>query len=162
MICMEKFVFDTNILIDLKHFNPLVFKSLWENIQFMLEINMIYSVLEVHNELSKTEDMLNEKWEEFDRKFGFFIDLSEKANSMEYWEVMRELEIFETFQKHGEREHYWADPYLISVAKVDGSIVVTNETMNRNPKRKIPFVCQELGIPCMTFDEFMIHNGWQW
>ena len=123
---------------------------------------MIYSVLEVHNELSKTEDMLNEKWEEFDRKFGFFIDLSEKANSMEYWEVMRELEIFETFQKHGEREHYWADPYLISVAKVDGSIVVTNETMNRNPKRKIPFVCQELGIPCMTFDEFMIHNGWQW
>ena len=84
MICMEKFVFDTNILIDLKHFNPLVFKSLWENIQFMLEINMIYSVLEVHNELSKTEDMLNEKWEEFDRKFGFFIDLSEKANSIEY------------------------------------------------------------------------------
>ena len=39
MICMEKFVFDTNILNDLKHFNPLVFKSLWENIQFMLELN---------------------------------------------------------------------------------------------------------------------------
>ena len=31
-----------------------------------------------------------------------------------------------------------------------------------NPKRKIPFVCNELDIPCITFDEFMIHHGWQW
>lgn len=34
---MDSFVFDTNVLIDLKHYNPLVFKSLWQNIFSMLE-----------------------------------------------------------------------------------------------------------------------------
>ena len=158
---METFVFDTNILIDLKHYNPMVFKSLWNNIYCMLENNTIYSVPEVHNELSKTEDSLNEKWEDIDEKYGFFVDLSER-NSLDYWNAMRMLESFEIFQKYGENKPYWADPYLISTAMVDGSTVVTNETVHRQPKRKIPYVCKELDIPCMTFDEFMIHNGWQW
>ena len=159
---METFVFDTNILIDLKYYNPKVFKSLWNNLFSMLELNTIYSVPEVHNELSKTEDSLNEKWEAIDDKYGFFVDLSDKNNSHDYWNAMRKLEIFEIFQKYGEDKPYWADPYLISAAIVDGSTVVTNETTNRHPKRKIPFICNELDIPCMTFDEFMIHNGWQW
>ena len=55
-----------------------------------------------------------------------------------------------------------ADPYLIAAGMVDGDTVVTNETMNRDIKRKIPYVCQELNIPCMTFDDFMIHQGWEW
>ena len=54
----------------------MVFKSLWNNIYYMLENNTIYSVPEVHNELSKTEDSLNEKWEDIDEKYGFFVDLS--------------------------------------------------------------------------------------
>lgn len=72
------------------------------------------------------------------------------------------LESFEIFQKYDENKPYWADPYLISTAMVDGSTVVTNETVHRQPKRKIPYFCKELDIACMTFDEFMIHNGWQW
>lgn len=128
----------------------------------MLEKKTIYSVLEVHRELSKVDDSLNEKWESIDEKYDFFIDLSDKTNSIEYWNSIRELENFETFQKYGEKKINWADPYLISAAMVDGSVVVTNETIHKHPKRKIPFVCSELNIPCMTFDEFMIHNGWQW
>ena len=159
---MDKFVFDTNVLIDMKHYNPLVFKSLWENIFSMLESDLIYSVPEVHDELFKCEDSLNEKWERIDDKYGFFVDISEKSNSAEYWNAMRKLEAFETFQKYGEDKAHWADPYIISMAMVDGSIVVTNETTHTHPERKIPFVCRELGITCMKFDDFMIHNGWYW
>ncbi len=162
MIGMQKYIFDTNILIDMKHYNPLVFKSLWNNIYALLTLNAIYSVLEVHAELSKAEDSINDKWEKLDDQYGFYVDLSDKDNSFEYWNAMRKLESFETFQKYGEDKPHWADPYLISAAMVDGSIVVTNETTHRQPKRKIPFVCDELNIPCMTFDEFMIHNGWSW
>ena len=146
----------------MRYYDPLVFKSLWDNIYNMLKLNIIYSVPEVHEELSKSEDFLNEKWEKIDEKYGFYTDLSEKKNSDDYWDAMRELESFEIFQKYGEDKPHWADPYLISAAMVDGSIVVTNETTHRQPKRKIPFVCNELDIPCMTFDEFMIHNGWSW
>ncbi len=67
----------------------------------MLENNTIYSVPEVHNELSKTEDALNEKWENIDEEYGFFVDLSNKRNSMDYWNAMHKLESFEIFQKYG-------------------------------------------------------------
>ena len=159
---MKKFVFDTNILIDMNHYNPLVFKSLWENIYNMLEKNLIYSVPEVHDELYKADDVLNEKWEKIDEKYGFFVDLTDKTNSLEYIDAIKNLESFEIFQKCGEDKANWADPYLISAAMVDGSIVVTNETARHHPERKIPFVCSELGIPCMTFDDFMIDNDWCW
>lgn len=159
---MDTYIIDTNIIIDLKKFNPLVFISLWNNIYAMLKNNIIYSVPEVHRELVKTDDSLNEKWEKLDNKYGFFVDLSDKTNAEEYWDVMRELENYEIFQKYGENKVNWADPYIISAAKVDDSIVVTNETTRTQPKRKIPYVCGELDIPCMTLDEFMIYNGWKW
>lgn len=89
MIRMKKFVFDTNILIDMKHYNPLVFKSLWENIYNMLEKNLIYSVPEVHDELYKADDSLNEKWERIDEKYGFFVDLTDKTNSREYIDAIK-------------------------------------------------------------------------
>lgn len=158
----EKFVFDTNVLIDLKKFNPLVFKSLWHNLNDLIKNNLICSVLEVQNELSKSEDLLNEKWKEIDNDYGFFVDLSEKENSREYWSAIGELESFEKFQQYGENRPYWADPYLIAMGMVDNHIVVTNETINRQKERKIPFVCNELGVSCMSFDDFMIYQGWEW
>ena len=159
---MEKFVFDTNVLIDLKYFNPHIFISLWQNIYNLIEEDKIYSVSEVQLELSKSEDFLHEKWKQIDVDYEFFVDLSEKENSDEYWDAMGQLDSFEVFQRHGENKQLWADPYLIAASMVDGDTVVTNETMNRDKQRKIPYVCQELNIPCMTFDDFMIHQGWEW
>lgn len=72
------------------------------------------------------------------------------------------LESFKIFQKYGENKKYWADPYLISAGMVDGSTVVTNETSKKHPQRKIPFVCEEIGVECLNFDEFMINQGWKW
>ena len=65
-------------------------------------------------------------------------------------------------QRHGENKLFWADPYLIAMGIVDNITVVTNETMHRNKERSIPYVCRSLNVSCMTFDEFMIHNGWSW
>ncbi len=159
---MDDFVFDTNVLIDLKMFNPLVFKSLWENICSMISSGNVFSVSEVQSELFKTEDRLHEKWSHIDDNHDFFMDISEKDNSDDYWDAMADLESFEVFQRHGENKPFWADPYLIAVGMVEGTTVVTNETMHRNKKRSIPYVCEKVGVSCITFDEFMIQNGWSW
>lgn len=159
---METYVFDTDVIINLKKFNTTVFKSLWKNIYSMVETNNIFSVLEVQREISKIDDSVKEKWDEIDNAYGFFVDLSEKDNSFDYWSAMEELESFETFQKRGEKKRFWADPYLIAVGMVDGSVVVTNESAKRHPERKIPFVCKEMDVECLNFDEFMIHHGWEW
>lgn len=159
---METYVFDTDVIINLKKFNPAVFKSLWNNLYNMIDNNIIYSVPEVQLEISGIDDSVKEKWNEIHNNIGFFVDLSEKDNSLEYWSAMEELESFTTFQKHGETKKYWADPYLIAVGIVDGSTVVTNENSDKHPKRKIPYVCEQMGVECFNFDEFMIYQGWEW
>ena len=159
---METYVFDTDVIINLKKFNPAVFKSLWNNLYNMVDKNIIYSVPEVQLEISSIDDSVKEKWDEIHNNLGFFVDLSEKDNSLEYWSAMEDLESFDIFQKHGETKKYWADPYLIAVGIVDGSTVVTNETADKHPKRKIPFVCEQMDVECFNFDEFMILQGWEW
>ncbi|WP_295727061.1 DUF4411 family protein [uncultured Methanobrevibacter sp.] len=159
---METYVFDTDVIINLNKFNPRVFKSLWNNLYNMIDNKIIFSVPEVQREISEIDDSVKEKWNEIHNNNGFFVDLSEKDNSLEYWRAMEELESFEIFQKHGENKKYWADPYLIAVGIVDGSIVVTNETYKSHPQRKIPFVCEQMNVECFNFDEFMIHQGWKW
>lgn len=162
MILMKTYIFDSNVIIDLKKFNTTVFKSLWNNIYSMVDNDTIFSVSEVQREISKIDDSVNKKWKNIHNDCGFFVDLSEKDNAIEYWEAMGELESFETFQRHGENKSLWADPYLIAIGMVDDSIVVTNERMTSNPESKIPFVCEQIGVKCLNFDEFMIHRSWQW
>ena len=162
MKSMENYVFDSDVIINLKKFNPKVFKSLWGNLFILAKQKSIFSVSEVQLEISKIDDSVNKKWKKIDDSCGFFIDLSEKDNSNDYWNAMAQLDSFEIFQKSGEKQQYWADPYLIAVGMVDGSIVVTNENANNKPKRKIPYVCEQVGVTCMNFDDFMIHRGWQW
>lgn len=58
-----------------------------------------------------------------------------------------------------------ADAYVIAHAKLEGGVVVTQETSaaeKRNPKRShfIPDVCRELGLPCISFLGLMRREGW--
>ena len=53
-----------------------------------------------------------------------------------------------------------ADPFVIARAAVEGGIVVTMEQLK--PKAaKIPNICQHFGIQCLTLDEFMEAEGWE-
>ena len=48
-----------------------------------------------------------------------------------------------------------ADPYIVALAELDGYVVVTRATRMIKPNRKIPGVCQQRGIRCLTLDEFI-------
>lgn len=159
---MYSFVFDTNILINLDNYNPKIFKSLWYNIYSMIENREIFSIKEVEREINKSDDRINQKWQEINSQYDFFKDLSDCPNADKYWNTIQDLEYFEEFQNFGNRSQLWADPYLIAVGKVEDIIVVTDEKMTYNPKRKIPYVCDKLNIKCMSLDDFMIYNRWSW
>lgn len=103
---MENYVFDTDVIINLKKFHPQVFKSLWGNIYNLIQQKSIFSVSEVQSEISIIDDSVKKKWEKIDDSCGFFINLSDKDNPNEYWDAMAELDSFETFQKYGEKKNY--------------------------------------------------------
>lgn len=51
-----------------------------------------------------------------------------------------------------------ADSYVVALAELDGYVVVAEESTKR-PNRKIPGVCQQLGIRCLTLDQFVAAQG---
>jgi len=56
-----------------------------------------------------------------------------------------------------------ADPFVIAMAKGGGVqwSVVADEHPGSLENRKIPFVCRSEGIRCITFQEMMRAEGWQ-
>jgi hypothetical protein len=48
-----------------------------------------------------------------------------------------------------------ADPYIIALAELEGYVVVTDESCNKRPNRKIPGVCKQRGIRCLTLAQFI-------
>ena len=153
---MESFVVDTSSFIQMDIFNKKIFKSLWENVYEMCDNGTFFSVKEVYEELGKGNDTIQEEWSEKD---FIFLELGEKEQNA--FEI---LEQFESFQRHGSNSPYglWADPHLIAYGITTNAIVITEESLNINPERKIPFVCNELGIECMNFNDFMEYQEWEW
>jgi len=53
-----------------------------------------------------------------------------------------------------------ADPFVIARASVEGGTVVTMELFKDNAA-KIPNICRHFAVPCLTLEEFMEAEGWQ-
>jgi hypothetical protein len=56
-----------------------------------------------------------------------------------------------------------ADPFVIAMAKHGGPhwTVVADEHPGSAQNRKIPFVCNAEGVRCLTFQQMMLAEGWQ-
>lgn len=52
-----------------------------------------------------------------------------------------------------------ADPYVVALALREQYVVVTNETIEHRPNRKIPGACKKLNIKHRTLDEFVADNS---
>lgn len=48
-----------------------------------------------------------------------------------------------------------ADSYVVALAELEGYVVVADESSTRRPNRKIPGVCQQRGIRCITLAQFI-------
>jgi Domain of unknown function (DUF4411) len=54
-----------------------------------------------------------------------------------------------------------ADPFVIAKAKDEGHVVVADEHPGSLENRKIPFVCNHEKVRCITFQQMMLAEGWQ-
>lgn len=48
-----------------------------------------------------------------------------------------------------------ADPYIVALAELESYVVVADETCEKRANRKIPGVCCQRGIRCITLDQFL-------
>jgi len=159
------YVIDTSSLIELKKFPIDVFPSLWENIEALIAKGRMISHKEVFKELSYQDDALK-KWAQNQKMF--FRDLD--SNQLT---IVREILRKYPSLANSDRETPSADPFVIALAieltrdpqmtltpSARKRMVVSEERLHGN-RIRIPFVCKEYGIECITMIEMCRSEGWK-
>ena len=152
-----KYSLDTSAFIDgLERYYPAdTFAGLWEAIDKLIEEERFFASAEVWEEIKRKDENVK-KWAE-PRKETLFIDTDVAATT----EVQAILTAFPRLVMNGGRRNR-ADPFVVAVARLRGATVVTGEGADGSDSRpKIPYVCKQLKVPCVTFTEFISAEQWK-
>ena len=143
-----KYVFDTNIFIELQRHQPIdVYPTVWAKIGELIEAGIIISSKEVYEEILIGNDTLT-TWAK--QREACFKDSNEEVQ-MEVRSILAEYRGL----VEGGKKNNNADPFVIAIAKISGCSVVSEESRTNNLNSpKIPDVCFGIGIPCLTFVDF--------
>jgi hypothetical protein len=149
---------DSGALIDawVRKYPPDVMPTLWDKISDLASTGDLFAPEEVLLELERGNDDLFE-WTK-DRS-GMFLVPSEEIQAR----VAHIVNTFPSFIPERAADGIWADPYVIAVAQEHSGIVVTSELLSPPAARnlKIPNVCRNLGVECLSTLEFIRHTGWK-
>lgn len=145
---MVKYVFDSNIFINLQRRQPIdIFPSLWNKIGDLMSDGTIISSQEVYDEIMIGGDDL-EKWAKARKVYFLPSDVSVQH------EVRTILSTHRGLVEGGSKKNS-ADPFVVALAKQQQCKVVTEEVRTRNVKApKIPDVCDAYQIKCVDFVGF--------
>ena len=126
----------------------LIFQPVYIKLDEMFENGELFSIREVFEELEDSQ----EYWGDYEECFRELT----KNESKNLPKILYDKQ-FETFVKWGMRESkkHWADPQLIACAINKDIIIISQESSNNNPQRKIPYVCNKKGIKCIKLIEFL-------
>jgi len=154
---MTLYSFDTSALIDgLERYYPAeTFSGLWEAVDTLISDGRFFASAEVWEEIKKKDELVK-KWAD-SRQSQVFVG----TDAIVTLEVQKILETFPRLVMSGGRRNR-ADPFVVAIAKLRKATVVTGEGNDGSMNRpKIPFVCQEMKIPCVTFTEFISSEQWK-
>jgi len=152
---MLRYCLDSNCLIEPKN-GPYAmdfFPAFWEWLSAQFDSGMVYSVIEVYNEIEPYGDRLS-RWVA-DRSQHFLPpspDVQREFSRVASWVSSRYP------PQHANPFLDRADPWLVAQAMVDGSVVVTQEVRhghNNWTQPKIPNTCDHFGVPCMNLFDML-------
>lgn len=164
---MNKYVLDTGFFVNARVYYSSVFGSFWEKLDEAVSNGSIHSVDEVRKEIEKYGGS-QEHLLEWMRSHRHVFSIPQDENEERY---IRDILTIESFQKSGEKQirsgSFWADPFVIAKAKhINGAVVTseisaTSSSGKMHGSIKIPDVCEMLHIRCISSEEFMNEQNWQ-
>lgn len=164
------YVLDSRFFILARDYYPETFPSFWGKFNTAVQSGIISSVKEVRNEIEyyKGEQQYLLDW--IKKNQGVF----ERPDTEEQKKV---TEIMERFpfslpRKKQLKGEFWADPFVVARAFAQKAIVVSSEKPAKIEKdkkgnkkihhlHKIPNICEELGVQCITPQKFMAEQKWR-
>ena len=146
--------FDTSSLLNGRRdlFPPATFRSLWANIEVLIEVGSIRAVDVVKDELKKREDDVH-RWAV--TQLGLFVPLSTDVQS-ETRKILSEHP--KLLGVGGGRNG--ADPLVIALACLHDGVVVPEETLSRNlAQPRIQDGCDALDVHRLDLARFVQAEG---
>lgn len=146
---MAQYSFDSSAFIDpLKRHHPRdIFGSLWKRIDDLIDSGEIMASEFVKEEISKKDDDI---YKYVKSKNNLFFSLDEYQQAY----VDKIVNRFPRWVPVDSTRNM-ADPFVIALAGVFKLTVVTYEGKGSANDPKIPFVCKEFAIPCLSFIDFL-------
>ena len=137
---------------------PQHLRSLWDNFDTLVAEGRIVSTREALREI---EDGAPENLLAWAKDHGALFATPTAAEARFVTRIYSVLH----FQQNIEQQKLLkggnnADPFVIAKAAVEDRAVVTMEQLKPNAAR-IPNICQHFRVRCLTLEEFMEEEGWQ-
>jgi|SRR5579871_4091572 len=153
------YVFDNSPLSALfRNYYRKQFPSLWKKFDEMVSASTIISTREVLREI---EDSSIAELREWAAKNPDVFPTPTNAEG----QFVAKIFAVPQFQANIEQQKLYkggrnADPFVIAKAATDGLTVVTMEKLKPGAA-KIPNICKHFNTPCMTLEEFMAAESWE-
>lgn len=146
---------DTSSLIDgiKRYYRPENFPKLWGYVDELIEAGRFFVSDFVAEEVKVKDDDVAE-WL-VARPNGFVIESDADV-------LARSKEVLRTHPKlvKAMQNRTRADPFVIALAQKRAAVVVTGEGPGSANRPKIPDVCTDLGVECISLPEVVTREGW--
>lgn len=129
------------------YYAPDLAPGYWRSLPEMLMRGSAVVSEEVREEIERTDDSL---WSWAQANISAWHPLTDEVQAT-VTEIMARWGRLVDSRKLRSR----ADPFVIATAKVVGATVVTSEGRGTEDKPRIPYVCDQLGVPCVDIFEFV-------
>lgn len=151
------YILDTNIIRKLLFHFPKkgkYFEIIWETIDQKILEGQFISVDECYNELSKQFSDKSEEYAWINKRKEMFKNPTNEE-SIIIRQLLTKPKMRESIHTRNILENRpSADVYLAAKAKAMNAVVVTSEEYKPH-SAQLPNLCEELGVSCVSFDDFM-------
>lgn len=153
------YVFDTSPLSSLfKNYYRRRFPTLWNRFDGMAADGLIISTREARRECLDSPVEPLRVWAEANQGV-FHVPTAAEA------EFIKQIYAVRHFQQNIEQKKLLkggrnADPFIIAMAATAGRCVVTMEQYKDNGV-KIPNICEHFGVECLSLEDFMEREHWE-
>lgn len=133
---------------------PTIFEGLRERVEELIAAGRLRSPKAVFDEVKPGDDC--HTWAKGQTEL--FVEESASVQ-----QIVRELMATHHDPAKPHKGINGADPFVIALAKDGGAHwkVVADEHPGSQENRKIPFVCNHEGVPCISFQEMMLAEAWK-
>lgn len=162
LFVQPKYTVDTSSLLAMMNagekYDKEIFKGLWRDFCGLCDAGEIISHVEVEKEIKEGGVKVQNDWTKTHKAMFQNYNLPNEEN------VIRDIGSrgghFVSFLQQDKMKSTHADPWLVAQSKVEGLTLITEEAIN-SPK-KIPQVCQALGVKSINLFGLMQEKGWSY